>query len=320
MRASLLVQGLSVALLIGCGSSPSASVFDDQPDSGSIATDTGTPEGDSTTPVSDSTTPSDSSSAMDTGVAMDTSMPDTGPTPTTLDNVCERLATAVCTKSFQTCCTSKGKDYDVAACRTAIIAGCGDRVDSVKAGDATFDASAFPACAAAWSTLSTKCSIPILDYVKGYAPCQQLFNGKTAPNDSCSQDEDCHAGPGQWVNCSSDGSVCNAFTIPSKEKPCGFGSGTAAICDYGLACAYTSMTMGTCKSAKMVGASCTQDYECGFGNYCAKFGGGPGSCQVGLPYMSGCGSNNMCASGRCSGGSCTDPNVVLATDAICNGG
>jgi hypothetical protein len=28
----------------------------------------------------------------------------------------------------------------------------------------------------------------------------------------------------------------------------------------------------------------------------------------------------MCASGRCSGGSCTNPNVELASDAFCNGG
>jgi hypothetical protein len=298
-------------------------VFDDHPDSGGTTTsDTSTPGDDSTTPTDDSTAV-DSTPATDTGVAMDTGKPDTGPTPTTLENVCDRLADAVCTKSFQTCCGSKGITYDEGGCRTAITTGCSDRVDSVMAGDATFDASAFPACAAAWNALATKCSIPILDYVKGYAPCQQLFNGKTAPNDTCTQDEDCHAATGQWVRCATDGSsVCNAFSVPGKDKACGYSSGTAAICDYGLACNYTSMTMGTCKSAKMTGASCNQDYECGFGNYCAKspFSGGPGSCQVGLPYMSGCSANNQCASGRCSSGSCSDPNVTLASDAICNGG
>ncbi|MGZ6092052.1 MAG: hypothetical protein ACXWUG_08525 [Polyangiales bacterium] len=323
MRASFLVSSLVVAALAtGCGGSHSASIFDEQVD-GATSSDTGGAPGEDSSTTSDSSGPTDDSSTVvtDSGTATDTSKPD-APDTITLDNVCDRLASAVCTKKLASCCGSKGVTYDEGNCRDAITTSCGDQVDAVKAGDGTFDATAFAACAAAWSTLEGKCSVPILDYVKTYPPCQQLLNGTVAPNDGCTKDSDCHAAPGQWVRCATDGSArCNAFTIPGSGKPCGYGTGTAAICDYGLACNYTSMTMGTCKSAKGVGATCTQDTECGFGNYCAKspFGGMSGTCATGLPYMTACSTSASCASGRCSSGSCTNPNFELAIPALCGG-
>lgn len=316
-----LLSFASIAVACG-GANVDSSVFDEPSDGGTgTQTDTSMSSGDSS--ASDSGGAADSNMVTEGG--SDTSKPDTAPPPpaVTLDNVCDTFPAAVCSTSLGGCCSSKGVTWDQAACTDAEKTRCDDLVTAIKGGDGTFDAGSYSACLAAWSSLSSKCSIPILDYVKTYAPCQQLFNGSVDPGGDCTQDTDCKAASGTYVHCS--GGKCAQFRIAEKDQPCTTG-GTydISLCDYGLACTSTGGG-STCKTAKPLDAMCNASSECGWGNYCAKSSFGmSGTCKAGQPqgaYCSGTGGNAVCASENCgSDGRCTDPNAELATAALCSGG
>lgn len=317
-----LCIGLAVAgcaALIACGSAPDSSSFDNPVGS----TDSGVGTGDTSHGGSDTGSHDDSSSTIDghntdtTPPPVDTSPPPPPP-PTTLDNVCEKLAAVVCSSKTSACCAAHSVPYDDGGCHSGIAADCNAEVDAVKAGTVTFDASSFDACAAAWSELEGKCSVPILEYIKTYPPCMQLFNGMSAPGSSCTSFADCHADPGGFVECkSSAGNVCVQYFIVGKDATCNYDGDVIHFCDAGL---YCSSSSNTCRPAKGTGAGCggTWDPSCGFGNTCDY----TNHCAPGAPMGTSCTSGLECASWSCASYptyACTDPNVEVATKATCTG-
>jgi hypothetical protein len=312
MKTVTTFLGLSFALLaVACGgANASDATFAEPSDTGASATDTSAPGTDGAMPGTDSgTTNTDSATApVDTGPM---------PPPVTAENVCQKLADAVCTSSLATCCGKRGIEYKESGCKAAIMADCGDKQDAVKAGDTTLNLAAFDACVGAWSTLTTKCTTSILEFVKTYPPCNQLFNGTTPFGSSCAEDWECKVNPGAFGSCSSD-NRCDSVTVVGSGAPCGVIMGNRAFCDVGLFCNYTSSTSGTCKETK-VGNPCTDNYQCGYGNYCSRPFGSSGTCAAGLAAGAMCGFNSQCASGTCASNRCTDPNVSLASREICTG-
>ena len=309
----------SIALLTACGGNTNASAFDEQGDA-STSEETSTGADTSVTPGSDAG--KDPPPKKDSGTTTDdtsTPPPDTS-VPLTLDNVCARIADITCTPTYATCCGTKTIPYKESGCRAAVLAACGAQVKAIGGGKGTFNPAAFASCASAWNSLSSKCSVPILDYLRTYAPCNQLLNGGTAPGGSCMEDWECKAAEGAYANCNNDGR-CETFAIVGKDAMCSYSGSTRAICDYGQSCAFTMGTAsGTCRPAKTLGASCNNSLECGFGYWCDRGGfSGSGKCAVGGAVGTSCFNNEQCASGGCSSGKCTDPNTTPAIGVLCNG-
>lgn len=312
----------------GCGSTIDIAEFDPTNVDGGTGDDgggSGTDSGGTTTDSGGTTT--DGSIGTDGGgedaeppppdAAVDTAPP---PPPLSLENVCERLADAVCTSSYAACCGTKGFEYKEVGCRAAITAGCGVEVAEVKAGKGTFNADAFDKCAAAWATLASTCTVPLFDYLETYSACNQLFPGTVAPGATCSEDSDCKVPEGYFANCRDDGR-CEAVGIAQKDKSCNqsWSTATKTYCDYGLYCSSSTGT-GTCRQGKATGESCTQSYECGFGNWCERApGSSSGKCAKGLAFNASCSFDSQCASGDCRSGKCTDPNVTPAAPSLCSG-
>ena len=325
---SLCIRSLVLASmafpLVACGSAPNADAFSDPG-----ATDT-SPATDGA--VSDTSTGGDTTPGADSGPAKDTGLPssDTTPPPTdttpppvdsgaplSLDNVCDRLASAICTSTTKTCCTSRSVAYSETGCRDNVLSYCGTLVDEVKSGDRTFDPTKFDGCAAAWKTLTTTCSVPVLTYTKVYAVCDQLLNGSMSPGDvACSLASDCKSEGGALSGCS-DTSSCQNFLVGGKDQPCNYDGPSYHLCDYGFYCSFS--TPGSkCQSAKSIGSGgCfgSNDPSCGWGNRCD----GSNHCAPGLPMGSSCSADLQCASWSCNTGRCTDPNVEMAIATTCGG-
>ncbi len=311
----------------GCGSTLDISSFDPAAEGG-VESDGSTPGPDAGGATDSGGTSTDGSTGEDSAVPVDDAeVPDTEPPPDTaeplsVDNVCERLADAVCTSSFQSCCTTKGFAWAESGCRAAITAVCGVEVAQVKAGKGTFAPDAFDACSAAWTSITTTCSVPLLDYLEAYAPCHALFPGTIAPgSNGCSEDSDCKVPAGSFAHCRDDGR-CEAVAIAQKDKACNtsFSTFNKSYCDYGLYCSST-VGAGTCREGKAIGASCTQSGECGTGRWCERTGGptSSGKCAAGLAFNASCSFDAQCASGDCRTGKCTDPNVTPASAPLCSG-
>jgi len=314
MRTYRLLMLSLPLVLAACGGAADPSVFDEPTgdassngDTATSGTDTGTGGG----------TDTGTDPTKDTGtVVTDTAPP---PPAITLDNVCDKLADAYCTPSLASCCGTKSLAWKEGGCRDAVKVVCKARVDDVKAGDATFNPGTFAGCQAAWSALTTKCSVPALEFIKLDAACDQLFVGSVAPGSSCAEDWECKVPVGSFANCSGSGR-CESISVAAKDQPCVYSGSVRAICDYGLACQFASGTSGTCSAAKMVGAACNYSTECGFGYYCQRGGtGSGGKCAPGLTTGTTCYSNESCASGSCAGGRCTDPNYTPANTFLCSG-
>ena len=182
----------------------------------------------------------------------------------------------------------------------------------------TFNVDAYDACVSAWTALSAKCSVGVLDFVKLYAPCNQLFNGTTPFGSACTEDYHCKVSPGAYANCTND-NRCDSTVIVGAGAACGVVAGGRAYCDAGFYCNYTSSSSGTCRETKL-GNPCSENYQCGIGNYCSRSFGGSGSCAAGLAAGAMCGFGAQCASGTCASGRCTDPNVTVASREVCGGG
>lgn len=310
---SLLSSSLPLCLpllLLACGGAKNASLFDQPID---------TPDSSST----EASTTADTAPAVDTGSGGgDTGggATDTTPPPgVTLDNVCAKLTDAYCTGALEGCCKDQGLAWNEAGCRAAVGAVCDARVKAVKAGQATFNPAALTPCQNAWNNMATRCTLPLLDYVKNQAFCSQLFVGTQAPASSCAEDWQCKVAAGAVPDCNSS-NRCETATVSDKDQPCAYTGAVRAYCDYGLACQFASGATGTCKAAKGVGASCNNSLECGLGYTCEKMGAGSsGKCAVGQPMGAFCLANDACASGQCAGGRCTDPDVSIVSTFVCSG-
>lgn len=311
------------AALVGCGGSADAGAFTS--DTGGALADSSTAGDDGTDAAPDGSVdtgvPTDGATDLGADLGSDLGSDTPPPPPVTLDTVCDKLADAVCAAPLATCCTKSGFGYDGPGCRDAIKASCGDWVADVKDGTKTFDASAFPGCAAAWGKLETACSVHVLEFLRTYPPCRHLFDGDTAPGDGCDVDEDCKSPPGGFGACT-DGS-CVQYTVVGKDAPCNISGDVQSVCDLGLFCNVTgggADPKGTCKTARKLGESCTFSrwFECGPGYVCAG-GAGGSKCAEGKPGGATCAGGYECASWTCTAGRCTSPSHLVASRAICGG-
>ena len=309
-----LCIGLACLLVAGCGSAPDASAFN----GGGNGQDSGVGGGDTSNGDTHGGGGTDTSGGSDTRPPPEDTTPpptDTAPPPVTLDDVCDRLAEVVCTSATSSCCASKGVTYDDGGCHAGVKAACGAEVDAVKAGTMTFDPKAFGACASVWGAMESKCSVPILDFVRSYTACELLFNGMGAPGDGCSAATDCKTDGLGYAECSSSSGTCTEFVIVGKDASCNYDGSTIHFCDYGL---YCSPSTNTCREAKGAGTGCTggpSDPSCGFGNTCSS-----GHCAPGAGDGASCFQDLECASWNCSSSfTCTDPNFEVATSSTCNG-
>jgi hypothetical protein len=311
--------------LVGCGSTVDANTFAGDDASSDATTDATTDS--TTTETGDDAAASETS--PDAPIASDTA-PDvppseTGPGPTTLDNVCTRLAAVICANPTQNCCTRRSIPYDSAGCQTGIGAWCGGLVSQVKAAQRTFNASAFDACATAWQSLETTCSVPFVDYAKTYAPCEQLFPGTVPAGSACGGDADCIAPPGGVSFCGASSKTCSTMVVVGQNQACSYDQTSLKLCDKGLYC--PAQLNAKCKTVTPLGGACTgpNDLSCGLGNQCGQTSTGSYQCKLGLPSGAQCTNNLQCASWSCNGaspssaGACTDPYAEMASPAICEG-
>jgi hypothetical protein len=322
VRTATLAVSLSlglVAALAGCGSSVDASTFADDASTADAA--------DASTPVVDASGDAalEEASTPETGVdaTVDTAPP---PTPTTLDNVCARWSDAICAAPTKDCCTRRSIGYDAAGCRNAVNSWCGSLVAQVKAAQRTFNASQFDACAQAWRSLEATCSVPFVDYVKGYAPCAQMFPGTIGAGKACTDDNDCIAPAGGVAFCDKSAKTCATALIVPKDAACSYDQTSLRLCDTGYYC--PAQTGGKCKAVTPPGGSCNNvnDVSCGLGFQCAPDAMGNSKCKVGLPASAQCTNGLQCASWTCNGlnpfggmGTCSDPYAQMASPAICQG-
>jgi len=303
------------ALLAGCGSSVDATAFGGEDGGEDGGVDVGTTDGSVDTATADSP-------PADTAV-------DTAP-PVTLDTVCSKLADGVCGKAANTCCSKSGLGYDDPTCHKNVMASCGESVAAAKAGTKKFDPSALGACIEAWNKLETACNVNLIEFVRTYPACQQLFGGKTPIGGACKADADCAAAPGTFADCPdptfpSGATTCRNYMVVGKDAPCTTSGDVQALCDLGLYCALGGTSgKGTCKTAKKPGDSCDPSawWECGYGYVCqggSPFGGA-NKCTEGKPAGAFCTRESECASWSCTGGKCGATSFPIATRDLCGGG
>ena len=299
-------------------------------DSGTVGTDSGVIGSDAT--IGDTGTVGIDSGTRDSGVVgSDSGVKDSGVVgtdtgiigsdggtvgPTPAD--CDVIAKATCTAATKSCCEAHGDAYDQLACEDVNDNWCTDGADGVSAGKTTYDPSFLSACADAWTKLTTTCSVPLLDYVRIYAPCSQMLNGKTAPGGTCVRSTECYAPPGFSAFCDTAGTAtkhCRAYAIVGPGAACNYYGGTIRYCQTGYFCDYGGGPT-VCKPATPIGAPCfgVDDTSCGIGNTCKA-----GACAVGAPFGAACVRDLECASWSCSGSKCTDPNGEVASPLFCNG-
>ena len=306
--------------LLGCGSSNVAFV-DDAGD----GTDTSTG---SDTAVDDGSVDSITDSPPPDTPPIDTAPPP----PPTLDNVCPKLASGVCGKAAEACCSKTGLKYDEAKCRAGVVASCSAAVAEVKAGTRKFHPEALGKCTDAWAKLETACNVNLIEFLRTYPPCQELFSGTVAAGSACKVDSDCASPTGAYSDCVDSGFpfglVCRQYTVVGKDAACNLNGNVQAICDLGLACAVSGGPVpgdkGTCKPAKKPGEACDAAmwWECGYGYVCQ--GGGfppsPAKCVEGKPAGSSCSREQDCASWQCTGYKCGSTSFPVASRELCGGG
>lgn len=238
-----------------------------------------------------------------------------GGTPITA--ICAEMTSAICTPAYQMCCTAHGFSWDSLACSDVTGIWCDSSRDGVYAGKTVYDPSYADACIAAWASASSACTMSLTDWIKNQAPCSQMFNGKTAPGGACTRSSDCHADGGYTAWCDDSSKRCREYAIVAKGASCIDFGVAPRICDKGLVCDYSSGSGAVCRDATPVGGSCfgLDDTSCGLGYTCSA-----GKCAAGLAAGASCSYDLQCASWSCSGGHCTDPNVVVANKSFCSGG
>jgi len=267
----------------------------------------------------------DSGTIVDTGTVVDTGLVDTGvvvdtgPDSGVIDKTCASMQDAQCTDATKKCCTSGGVTYDDLGCRDRAGLWCKTGFDAVIGGKAIYDPTQLAACNSAWTTLESTCSIPILTWVKTYAPCSRLFRGSTPAGGACSYAFEC-APPtsGGFADCDASSKRCRTVeVITTVGASCNYFGAAAKYCDYGMTCDYVSGGAPTCKKATPVGGSCfgTSDTSCGLGYVCKS-----GKCAVGAGNGASCIYDLECASWSCTLGKCTDPNFEMANKSFCYGG
>ncbi|MFI5301029.1 MAG: hypothetical protein ACHREM_23345, partial [Polyangiales bacterium] len=169
----------------------------------------------------------------DTGAA-DTATTDTATDAggVTLLNVCSQFADALCGSQLETCCGTHGVAWSASGCHTNTLFMCNSWVDRVNAGTSTFDSTAFATCVAGWQAAESSCDLPTQDFAHDYAPCDQLFNGKTSPGSACTSDSDCHAEPGTFAACETVAGkqICIDNAFPGTGGSCTFTGNNRGIC------------------------------------------------------------------------------------------
>jgi hypothetical protein len=260
--------------------------------------------------LSDGTSPG-SDASVDTAIEASS--------PLTLDNVCDRYSTAVCSSDLQKCCTDRIHDYSATGCKTAINFECNAAVGSVRAGTTSWDPTKFDACIAAWSKLNASCSVFLFDFAKTYLPCEQLFPGSRALGSPCTQSSECAVGDA-YTYCDTTSHTCKEVRIQAIGGSCNYtDTKTVRLCDVGGYCPLTGTPPTSCLAAKALGDSCVGgSLECGFGNVCSLT---TNKCVKGLPATASCTIDLECASWSCDKTTfkCSDPYVSVASSAVCTG-
>jgi hypothetical protein len=252
---------------------------------------------------------------------------DTGSTPYTLDDVCDRTAPLVC-GIRKDCCAATG-GFDETGCEAHSKAECQKDVTEARAGRETFHPDRIDACIPKLtSLLSGSCYVTfdlILKFSEEYKDCR-IFEGSLAEAASCERDSQCKppANPNDIVGCDDKTKVCHTTHLAAENDPCTIADGLPTICGRGLYCDANfalPTPSGTCKKATAIGDACstskTPNLECGFGNYCEK---ATGKCTAGKPANASCTSDLECQTISCrgpdggvvdGGGACTAPGALV---------
>ncbi len=255
------------------------------------------------------------SGITDTGVdAFDTGVDAPGDADGGLSNaICSGFLGNACNAGTQACCSKAGLSYSTLGCDDTIKSWCGNQVNAVNGGTATYDGSQLAACEARWQQFSNLCSVSTITYLKYYVPCSQLFNGKTVPGGTCTLDSDCYAPPNTVSGCDTAAGVCRSYEIVGFGQSCSYTGANLRYCDGGL---YCDTATYRCRTAKTVGTACAgaTDLSCGIGYICKT-----GRCAAGAPVGAACTNDLQCASWSCQGNACTDANVNISTWGVCGG-
>lgn len=211
--------------------------------------------------------------------------------PQTRAEFCREWATKACSEEVVSACQAESAD----ACRLTQQGACEDLIPT------GFSADNAPAClqavAAAYADADLDAT-EVATVLRLGPPCDRLVRGDRSSGDTCTSTSDCDAVAG--FACVIKGS--------DAEGTCQ----TPRVVQPGLACDALSETCTegfycngeNCVAGEDIGASCSNQQECGSEAYC----GTDGACTARLPVRADCNADHECLSGLC---------IAFDTERIC---
>ena len=207
-----------------------------------------------------------------------------------------------------------------------------DSVASVNKGTAQLDATAFPACVAAYQAAATSCLLGDI-----LTACKNIYVGTKDENEACTTVVDCRHDQGVAVTCltvqvgdvTPDSGVCRRIPHGKRGDACvsdcaigdscltdtltGPGNTNLTFCfeQDGLFCSFDTVT---CVPLVASGGACQSDHDCAAANYCDT------TCQKRAPLGQTCAFTSGCEKDLvCSDDTRKCAQQPLASDYVCMG-
>jgi hypothetical protein len=196
---------------------------------------------------------------------------------------CAGFAARMC-ESAAPCCEQTTGAIVVEDCTNDMVTEfCGNAVQLVAAGVATYNADSEDACLAAWSRAHAICDPDWDEFLEinrdVWAACK-IVVGTFQPGQNCTSSSQCAqpAGPSA-AHCVQHPvtkmRVCQVVEILGEGAECPFPSGDVSLCDVGLYCTAPDLgETGVCQAVVPEGEPCdpnvAKNSECGLGNYCGR--------------------------------------------------
>jgi hypothetical protein len=218
------------------------------------------------------------------------------------DNVCSQIASVTCYNLYQCCSEGQIESFlrvsdprSEEDCITDVTRLCDQETGlidaSIKAGRATFDATAMNACLKALVAPDSCTSVGAM--LPWAAACMKsAWTGAVPVGSACMQGFECadltasYCAPNQ-----------RCTVLPADGMPCVAGNGTME-CAAGFFC-----NIGTCRPQLAAGGMCASNQQCQKGNFCNT--AQPRVCEALHATGQACSGNLSCQSGKCLPGVCS---------------
>ena len=234
----------------------------------------------------------------------------------TVQNVCDKMPTAIC-EARKNCCTTGRGGFNQASCEATQKGECLKNTAEVTAGTMKFDGTKVDSCIVKLKPFLDECRLEfsrLVSYFEVLDDCR-VFEGSRAAGASCERASQCAAPAGTNAFPSCIGGRCLGGRVLSENETCSLDIRSGLICANGLyckndngkaTCVKATAEGGACNGASFVELSCGAGYYCARDtNKCARSKDGNGQCSGLLD----------CKSLGCNFGTCTTPEPVVASDA-----